>query len=279
MSRLILHIGLEKTGTTSFQAFCADHRERLAALGVCYPRNPACFLGINHAPLAASYFTAAEAAALLIAGRRADRAEAVAALKVEMAGAPLALLSAEHFSSRFDPGRIAALAADVAEFDVAIAVVVRSPLARAVSAYATTVASGRDIALEAFVDELCEPGNPYLRCRATIEAWSGVFGRERMVVLAHREGGDIVAELAAKLLPAALGEAGGYRRNASPSAEAIERTRRANRGLWPALRARLSRRPRDSQKLRLSADQVRRIETQVAGDLEWLAGAYGVDLA
>ena len=38
--RLVLHIGLEKTGTTSFQAFCAEHRPALAQSGVLYPVNP-----------------------------------------------------------------------------------------------------------------------------------------------------------------------------------------------------------------------------------------------
>jgi len=277
----VLHIGLEKTGSTSFQAFCADNRERLAALGVCYPKVPACFLRINHAPLAASYFTAAEAAALLIAGRRADRAEAVAALEAEAAGAALTLLSAEHFSSRFDPGRIARLAADLAGFDATVAVVVRDPLARAVSAYATTVASGRDITLAAFVDELCAPGNPYLRSRATIEAWSGVFGRERMMVVACREGGDIVAELATRLLPAAIGEVRGYRRNVSPGAEVIERRRRAHQSFWPRWRARLRLRPSPAggEKPKLTPDQRQRIEAMTADDIEWLHREYGVEFS
>ena len=87
MSRLILHIGLEKTGSTSFQAYCTENRQRLAAVGALYPANAACFLNFNHAPLAASYFTAEEAEALAIAGRSADRAEAIAALKADSAGA------------------------------------------------------------------------------------------------------------------------------------------------------------------------------------------------
>ncbi|MEA1052920.1 hypothetical protein U5801_24380 [Lamprobacter modestohalophilus] len=37
MSRIVLHIGLHKTGTTSLQAFCAEHRNALRSAGVCYP--------------------------------------------------------------------------------------------------------------------------------------------------------------------------------------------------------------------------------------------------
>ena len=64
MRRLVLHIGLEKTGTTSFQAFCADNRAALAARGALYPANAECFLRLNHAPLAASYFIKYRAAAI-----------------------------------------------------------------------------------------------------------------------------------------------------------------------------------------------------------------------
>jgi hypothetical protein len=279
--RLILHIGREKTGSTSFQAYCADRRERLAAMGVLYPANSACFLRINHAPLAASYFSPAEAAALLIAGRRADRAQAVAALKAESEQAELTLVSAEHFASRFDPGRIAALAADLSEYETSIAVVLRHPLARALSAYATTVASGRDITLDAYVDELCKPDNPYLLNRGMLEAWSSVFGRDQMIVIAYREGEDIVPALVERLLPCAAAHAGSYRRNVSPPAAEIERRRRANSARLPALARYLSRLrgPRsEGVALTLSADQARRIEARTERDLYWLAREYGINL-
>ncbi len=281
MKRLLLHIGLEKTGSTSFQAFCADHRERLRRLGVLYPVNPACFLKINHAPLAASYFSAADAQALLIAGRRADRAAAVAALKVEMeaADAPQSLVSAEHFSSRFDPGRIAQIAADFSGYEVAIVAVVRHPQARATSAYATTVASGRTLSLDAFIEELAEASNPYLRCRATIEPWASVFGRERMIVVAFHEGEDIVTSLAQKLFPGAP-TAGAYRRNVSPSAAETERRRRANAGAWRRLGGRLARlfgAAPGTERLSLTSDQARRIEAITADDLAWLKQEYGIE--
>lgn len=272
MRRLVLHIGLEKTGTTSFQAFCADNRE---ALGALYPHHPECFLRLNHAPLAASYFSAEQAEALLIAGRRVGRAEAIAALRaeIEAADARLTLISAEHFSSRFDPDRIAQLGADLEGFDASVAVVVRHPLARARAAYATTVASNRAITLDAFIDELCQPSNPYLRCRDTLESWTNVFGRDRMIVVAYREGADIVATLAARLLPDIAISTGAYRRNVSPSGARTERRRRANagEGLWTRLLA--------PAPAALSPDHIRRIEAATLADLAWLERAHGVRLA
>ena len=277
MRRLILHIGLEKTGSTAFQAYCAENRERLAARGVLYPANPVCFLSLNHAPLAASYFSPEEAAALVIAGRRAGRAEAVAALKAESAGANLTLVSAEHLSSRFDPVRIAALAADFADYETSVAVVVRHPVARALSAYATTVASGRALTLDAFVEELLAPGNAYLSSRKTLEAWSHVFGRERMIVVAYVEGKDIVSSLAGRLLPDAP-EAAGRRRNASPPAAEIERLRRANEAPLPGVARRLARLRGGSSgpALAFTPDQATRIASHAAEDLDWLRREYGV---
>lgn len=277
MSRLILHIGLEKTGSTSFQAYCTQNRARLAASGVVYPAHPACFLKLNHAPLAASYFSAAEAEAQMIAGRSADRAEAIAALKAESAGAALTLISAEHLSSRFDPGRIAALAVDLADFEVSVAVVVRHPVARARAAYATTVASGRALTLDAFVEELLAPGNAYLLSRATIEAWSQVFGRGRMIVVGYREGQDIVPALLGRLVPGAETDAGGLRHNVSPPAAEIERQRRANAAgglsrLLGRLRGRAS-----GPALAFTPDQAARIEAHAAEDLDWLRREYGVE--
>ena len=99
---------MEKTGTTSFQSYCVANRARHAERGVLYPTNPLCFADDNHAPLVASYFSAAEAVRLAIGRRRADRGAAVDALKAEIDGAPTALISSEHFSSRFDAECIAA---------------------------------------------------------------------------------------------------------------------------------------------------------------------------
>lgn len=281
MSGLIIHIGLEKTGTTSFQAYCDENRARLAARGVVYPTNPLCFAHGSHAPLVASYFPPAEAARLMIGGRRADHFAAVAALRAEIAGAPTALVSAEHFSSRFDAPLVAALAADLTGLETTVAIVVRHPVPRTISSYATTVVSGRGVTLDAFVDEVCAASNPYLRSRATIEAWSAAFGREQVIVFDYREGADIVPRLVERLLPQSLAEPIALRRNASPPAGEIEQRRRANATRWPLARywTRWLRAPPPADAARLSREQTQRIEAATADDLDWLKREYGVDFA
>ncbi len=288
-ARLLFHIGLEKTGSTSFQKFCGDHRALLRRRGTLYPANSLCANAVNHAPFAASYFSAEDSRTLLIAGRRADRREAVAALKreIEDAAPQATLVSAEHFSSRFSPERIDALAADFADRPCEIAVVVRDHAARALSAYATTIASGRSLTLNDFVAELCQPGNLYLRYRDTLAPWENAFGRVR--VLAYRERQDIVAELAEALLPAGVKGLSRYWLNASDSAAELERTRQRNavgnrlaglaRRLALRLRGQFRHGPESPEsRPQLDENQRRRLEEIAAPDRAWLLDRYGVRL-
>ena len=55
--RLVFHIGLEKTGTTSFQQFCYDHSDVLEEYGVFYPKLECLLYGNNHSILSASYLS------------------------------------------------------------------------------------------------------------------------------------------------------------------------------------------------------------------------------
>src|SRR6185437_1611149 len=186
----------------------------------------------------------------------------------------------EHLSSRFDAARIAALAADLADYEVSVAVVVRHPMARALSAYATTIASGRTLTLAAFVEELLAPDNPYLSTRRTIEAWSQVFGRERMIVVAYARGQDITSALLARLIPSAPPAIGGPRHNVSPAAAVIERLRRANEAPLPGVARRLARwrgGARSGPALSFTPEQAARIAAATAEDLGWLRREYGVE--
>jgi hypothetical protein len=53
--KVIFHIGLEKTGTTSFQRFCTRNARRLLKHNVLYPKRSSAFHALNHTPLTASY--------------------------------------------------------------------------------------------------------------------------------------------------------------------------------------------------------------------------------
>jgi hypothetical protein len=49
-SRIVFHIGLEKTGTDSFQHFCSKNSRVLLRRGILYLVYGLAFAGQNHAP-------------------------------------------------------------------------------------------------------------------------------------------------------------------------------------------------------------------------------------
>ena len=115
--RIVFHIGLAKTGTTSFQHECHAGRRLLARDGVLYPRAME-GLAKNHSPLAASYL-AHRPYDPTIAPKVVPRAAAVTKLRAEIDASPcrLALVSSEHLSIHFDAYEAGHLAEDFSAYD------------------------------------------------------------------------------------------------------------------------------------------------------------------
>jgi hypothetical protein len=297
--RLTFHIGLEKTGTDSFQRFCTEQHQVLRRAGTLYPTQSLAFGGYNHEPLVACYLDYHDFS-IRSSGR--GRAEVLRSLmaEVEAADVPAILISGEHFSSRFRAPEIRQLATDFSGFDCRIAVVVREHRGRLYSAYSQAVLSGRDMTLEAYCDEVFDPGNPYMRYAATIGAWEAAFGRENIAVLCHARGQNIIPILCAALIAADLppSPARRYWDNLSIGPRATEWLRRANRGVnclpgaaHPAIRAALRGPRRDVARLlaklagredtrgwRLDERNERRLQEIAAADDAWLRQHYGIAL-
>jgi hypothetical protein len=299
-ANIIFHIGLEKTGTTSFQRFCTDRRAQLLSHGILYPTRNSGFFKTSHEPLAACYFPDGAARELAMRSSNRDRASVVRSLIGEIEGASVdtALVSAEHFSSRFDAKRIDALAADFSRYDCRIAIVLRDHAARALSAYSTAILSGRYLTLQDYVDEICGPANIYIRYRETISQWEDVFGRANIRLIAYRRDDNMVGVLARALISPEMHapRAGDYFEKKSPGAAAIEARRRINQDsyvrrcegasafdlkslLARARHATAQRTIEDSSdRLRFNADQLGRIEAIAQGDRQWLAEHYDFTL-
>jgi hypothetical protein len=296
--RLTFHIGLEKTGTDSFQRFCTEQHEVLRRAGTLYPTLGLAFGAYNHEPLIACYLDYQDFSIRSSGRGRADVLRSLMA-QIEAAAVPAVLISGEHFSSRFREREIRQLAADFSGFDCRIAVVVREHRGRLYSAYSQAVLSGRDMTLEAYCDEVFDPGNPYMRCAATIGAWEAVFGRDNITVFCHTRGQDIIPVLCAGLiadLPTT--PARRYWDNLSVGPRATEWLRRANRGVnrlpgasHPAIRA-VMRGPRrdlarlltklsgreDKRGWRLDERNERRLKEIAIADDAWLRQHYGISL-
>jgi hypothetical protein len=230
--RIIFHIGLEKTGTDSFQRFCTEQQALLRQHGVLYPTASLAFGEHNHEPLVACYLDYRDPS---IRSSGQDRAEVLRSLAAEIADAGIehVLISGEHFSSRFRDSEIERLGADFSAFDCHVAVVVREHRARLYSAYSQAVLAGRHMTLDAYCDEVFHPDNRYMRYAETIGAWERTFGAENLRVFYRAPGQDIIAVLCEVLFSGCLPmpRSKPYWDNASIGPGATEWLRRVNRAI------------------------------------------------
>ena len=305
--RVIFHIGLERTGTTSFQKFCHDSRRRLLDAGLLYPTRSLAFsrASFNHAALAASYLKSRDWVDYNIASSRSGAHSVLASLRAEISAAETAsavLISAEHFSSRFESNDIERLAHDFADFDCEIVVVLRAHEPRATSAYSSTIRAGRRVTPDAYFDELFLPANWYVRYRQTIERWEAVFGRSKVRALLYEEGGDAIGMLAKSGLTAGVegSSSARYSVNAHHDASVLEAVRRVNERLSPmddfAVQKLLSFKTAEFARSKIlnaltqtphrriairncvSADRLARLDEIASEDAAWLEESYGLDL-
>jgi len=303
--KIIFHIGLEKTGTTSFQRFCYENRRGLLARGVLYPTRSLAFShrSRNHASLVAAYLEGASHIDLDMTPSWRSRSEVVASLREEIGGtsAPAVLISAEHLSSRLRSREIGLLAQDFADCDCLVATTLRAHEARVCSAYSSTIRAGRALTLQEFVAELTAPGNPYIRCKETLALWENAFGRANVKVFCLAPGGDVIGDLISGLVASDFpaGDAAAYADNQSFGASALEALRRVNarlpvadgsgRGAVKLAIAGLARATflkgfarvagkRAAERLRLGANERAALAELIEADRAWLQEHYGVDL-
>lgn len=180
---IFIHIGTEKTGTTSIQSFLTKNALRLSVSGLWYPtEHSAPYCESNaHFPIVAS-----------LLGYDADFVSpAKSLLRGECIGRFLddchvrpeknVVISAEHFSSRLhDADRLAGFRHQLlGVFDRAVIIVyVRSQVSLAPSSYSTGVKCGRASRLDP--DEIT-PANPYFNALTILDLWAGVFGKENII--------------------------------------------------------------------------------------------------
>lgn len=200
----VLHIGLEKTGTTTLQAFLNANRARLADHSILFPASP----GRRNHRLLALLAYGSEVRDDITTKARVDSAVDLARVRsqllsdlqgeVQSRACRVLLLSSEHFQSRLrdaetvESFRQALLQLGCRRFRVIV--YLRDPVEIARSLHASSVASGSTAAGPP------APDNTYFRnvCdhRATLERWSGVFGREavmpRLFDRAELAGGSII---------------------------------------------------------------------------------------
>ena len=302
--RLVFHIGLEKTGTTSLQHFCADNTALLLRHGLLYPTRNRGFGLYNHANLAAAYLDDRPRDFTLTTAR-VSRPEVVASLLAEIrrSEAPTVLLSSEHLSSRFDAAKAALLAGDFAGFEARVAVTLRNHEARFFSSYSTYVCGGGVMDLDAYAQHMLRPDDPYFRIGDTVARWRAAFGPGSIDLFDVDAQPDIVPVVlgayAATPLPAGLRRPYRDKPSVSPAAaEAMRLTNRAvaerqgegRRGSYAAwlqrryfqrgiARALAAGPPAAPEPWRLGGPMRRRLRAIAEADRRWLAQECGFTLA
>ena len=195
---LILHIGGEKTGTTTLQRYLSANSARLLAdFRLLYPAKPPLLFKAAHFPLINTLMPAAPLEFMrdhVVVAPDTMR-EALAAMVAE-AKPERVVLSAEHFSSRMslaDIRRLAEWIKNMGLFDaVRVVFYVRPQDDLAVSAFSTRLRVG----WRGWISEArYNPDNPYFNHFRTAELWASCFGGAAMMVRSYdRASADIVRD-------------------------------------------------------------------------------------
>ena len=201
---IYLHIGTQKTGTTTLQQVGKRNREVLASRGVLYPAAPG---DINHTGLAIYAYggqrcldLANEAGLLNQADIAAYQVALPGRLRAEIAasGAQKVWLSNEHLSSRVrDLPQLAQLAAMLRGLahEVKIIIYLRHQPEYYLSTYSMVIKAGSDKATRVPASER----EYYYNYDKMLNVWAAAFGDESIVVRvferASLKGGDVVDDI------------------------------------------------------------------------------------
>ncbi len=229
--KIIFHIGLEKTGTTSFQRFCTRNARHFIKYNVLYPKRSSAFYALNHAPLTASYLQS-ESQEDFYLRSALPKTEMVKSLKreIEVSGAEKVIISSEHLSSRFRAPHIQNLVEDFKEYECHVVVALRDHLSRLFSSYSTRVMSGSDQTLDEYAEMVLMPDNLYMRYADTLSFWNDSFGIYNVFVIYYDESQDVIDPILSKIgLPHLKNKfTDGHKCNASLDAYATEALRLIN---------------------------------------------------
>lgn len=204
-----LHIGTEKTGTTSIQSFLSENRSRLEEQGIFYPRSPG---NHNHTALTVYALRKTKQGSIRRSSGVFDpeqvtifRDRFVEALDKELGTStlPTVVFSNEHLSSRLsedsEVARIKKLC-DTYAGRTKIIVYLRNQVDFLVSSFGTGIKSG---STRRFPFPLTKRRLGTMDYCELLDRWQKAFGRENMIVRrfapAHFVDGDLFSDFAAQI--------------------------------------------------------------------------------
>lgn len=204
-----LHIGTEKTGTTSIQGFLSKNRAKLEEQGILYPRSPG---NHNHTALTVYALRKAKQSSIRRSSgvfgpeevtKFRDRFLDALDKEIRDSSAPVVIFSNEHLSSRLlrkaEVARVKKLCDNYAD-EMKIVVYLRNQVDFLVSSFGTGIKSG---STRAFPFPLRDRRLRTMNYFVLLDRWRKVFGRENLIVRrferAHFVDGDLFADFAAQI--------------------------------------------------------------------------------
>lgn len=183
---IFIHIGAEKTGSTSLQNFLFENAPNLPNLGFMYPADStrAYFDWIGHFPLAGVFVEDGQSREFVAAAKQQTLQQATEHLLLDIKKSPAKkiILSSEHFSSRVTSldqiKKLRSILIDVAE-EIKIIVYIRNQASLFTSNYYTRICGGQRETLN--MDAIHEQ-NSYYNYALLLERWSTVFGQSNIIV-------------------------------------------------------------------------------------------------
>ena len=202
MKHAYLHIGLEKTGTTSLQVFLRANEAALRANGYSYlgddTRSYSDRLG--HFPVAASFFS--ECPDFILPAKFRPATDVLGELRKDVEECPWhVILSCEHFSSRLKDASALQLIRDaLPNRNIKVVCYLRRQDDLALAAYSTAIKTGRR---DPFDVSKITPKSWYFNFDQILNLWGDVFGPENIVIReydrAQFAGGDVRRDFLALL--------------------------------------------------------------------------------
>jgi hypothetical protein len=205
---ILLHIGTEKTGTTTLQKFLAENRTLLLKQRVLHPL---CVAGSLHSKIAVYGDEGAQTTVLATHLHLHSPGEIEVMKKelerdikeeIEKSNPKKIILSNEHCSSRFlEPKPLSVLKDFLETFSPAVKIVLylRRQDEYFLSSYATAIKSGKttELAIPEDMDNVNWVQSRY-RYRGLIDRWAAVFGKENIILRVFDrsllKGGDIITD-------------------------------------------------------------------------------------
>ena len=179
--QVFLHIGGEKTGTTTLQHFLTRNASELKRAGFHYPceADNICFERIAHLPIAASLID--ENAEFVSEERRRTLPFVLEALARRLESTRDAVvLSCEHFSSRLTATQqLTTLRDALRTHDIKVIYYIREPSDLALAAWSTGIRCGARCAFNA---NDVTPENRYFNHLEILDLWGSIFGDSNLIV-------------------------------------------------------------------------------------------------